>query len=171
MSDIRLVIVDSGTFLCVSLHHSPSLSGPSPFLVFSQSCVSSHENRQGLRGEDLGGLRGGGWTGRGGRGWNGGLGGGMAPKKLTRQLGLGRPLWQRSYWEESHKTLGPYLKFMMCAFWSAIYYGKSCSLNSQPSVFICCFKTSFHWGQVASSSSTCFVGEVVPLKLIIILAF
>ena len=98
----------------------------SPFLVFSQSCVSSHENRQGLRGEDLGGLRGGGWTRRGGREWNGvGCGGGgfgMAPKKLTRQLGLGRPLWQRSYWEESHKTLGPYLKFMMCAFWSAIDY-------------------------------------------------
>ena len=73
MSDIELVIVDSPTFLCVSLHHSPSLSGPSPFLVFSQSCVSSHENRQGLRGEDLGGLRGGGWTGRGGEGvkWGG----------------------------------------------------------------------------------------------------
>ena len=64
----------------------------SPFLVFSQSCVSSHENRQGLRGEDLGGLRGGGWTGRGGEmGWGAGGGVWNGPKKADTTAGTGPP--------------------------------------------------------------------------------
>ena len=139
----------------------------SPFLVFSQSCVSSHENRQGLRGEDLGGLRGGGWTRRGGRGWNG-------PKKADTTAGTGPPAVTKVILGRVPQNTGSIFEIhdvciLICYWLCANIFLQS--NKSQPSVFICCFKTSFHWGQVASSSSTCFVGEVVPLKLIIILAF
>ena len=59
VTDSRLVIVDSRTFLCACLH-PPNPTPPPPFLLFSQSCVSTQANRQGSRGEDGGGGGGGG---------------------------------------------------------------------------------------------------------------
>ena len=94
MTDSRLVIVDSRTFLCACLHH-PCLScvfaSPPPPSSCFHNLVFPHrrtdrvpEVRTGGRGSLGGGL--------GGRGQRGGVeGGGMAPKKADTTAGTGPP--------------------------------------------------------------------------------
>ena len=87
VTDRRLVIVDSPTFLCACLHHPPVSLPP----VFTILCFQRRRTDR-VPEVRTGGGGGGGMGALGGGLEGGDMGGGMAQKKLTRQLGLGRPL-------------------------------------------------------------------------------